>query len=66
MMEGVNSVKLYCKHICKCHNVPPYTTIVYKCKKKKKKCLVGHQAAQKSEILRNPSYSKCRDGRMEV
>jgi hypothetical protein len=23
MMEGVNSTIIYCKHFCKCHNVPP-------------------------------------------
>jgi hypothetical protein len=22
-MEGVNLIKVYCKHICKCHNVSP-------------------------------------------
>jgi hypothetical protein len=21
MMKGVNLIKIYCKHICKCHNV---------------------------------------------
>jgi hypothetical protein len=33
MMEGVNLIKTYCKHICKCHNVSPCTTII--CKKRK-------------------------------
>jgi hypothetical protein len=23
MMEGVNLIKIYCKYICKCHNVSP-------------------------------------------
>jgi hypothetical protein len=23
MMEEVNLTKIYCKHFCKCHNVPP-------------------------------------------
>jgi hypothetical protein len=23
MMERVNLTKIYCKHFCKCHNVPP-------------------------------------------
>jgi hypothetical protein len=23
IMEGMNSTKLYCKHFCKCHIVPP-------------------------------------------
>jgi hypothetical protein len=23
MMEGMNLTKIYCKHSCKCHNVPP-------------------------------------------
>jgi hypothetical protein len=22
MLEGVNLTKTYCKHVCKCHNVP--------------------------------------------
>jgi hypothetical protein len=22
-MEKVNLIKIYCKHICKCHSVPP-------------------------------------------
>jgi hypothetical protein len=22
-MEGLNSTMIYCKNICKCHNVPP-------------------------------------------
>jgi hypothetical protein len=24
MMEGVNLIKIYCKHICKGHSVSPY------------------------------------------
>jgi hypothetical protein len=27
-MEGVNLIKIYGKHICKCHHVPPCTTII--------------------------------------
>jgi hypothetical protein len=27
MMEGVNPTKIYCKNVCKYHNVPPSTTI---------------------------------------
>jgi hypothetical protein len=23
MIEGVNLIKIYCKHICKCHNESP-------------------------------------------
>jgi hypothetical protein len=23
MIEGVNSTIIYCKNVCKCHNVPP-------------------------------------------
>jgi hypothetical protein len=26
IMEGVNLVKINCKHICKCHSEPPHTT----------------------------------------
>jgi hypothetical protein len=31
MMEGVNSSMMYrihCKNLCKCHNVPPPSTII--------------------------------------
>jgi hypothetical protein len=27
-MEGVNSTMIYCKHFCKCHNVPQYNNII--------------------------------------
>jgi hypothetical protein len=27
IMEGVNSTMIYCKNVCKCHNVPLPTTI---------------------------------------
>jgi hypothetical protein len=27
-MEGVNSTKIYCKHICKYQNVSPYAMII--------------------------------------
>jgi hypothetical protein len=41
MMEGVNLTKVYCKHFCKHHNVPPvqqqYDIIFLKKKKKKMK-----------------------------
>jgi methylphosphotriester-DNA--protein-cysteine methyltransferase len=30
MMEGVNLTKIYCKHICKYHNVSPCTAIICK------------------------------------
>jgi hypothetical protein len=23
MMEGVNLTKIHCKHLCKCHSIPP-------------------------------------------
>jgi hypothetical protein len=26
MMEGVNLTKIYCKHFCKCHDVPQYNS----------------------------------------
>jgi hypothetical protein len=28
MMEEVNLIKIYSKHICKCHNLFPCTTII--------------------------------------
>jgi hypothetical protein len=27
-MEGMNLIKIYCKHICKSHNVSPCTIII--------------------------------------
>jgi hypothetical protein len=29
MIGGVNLTKIYCKHICKCQNVSPCTTIIF-------------------------------------
>jgi hypothetical protein len=29
MMEGANSSMIYCKNFCKCHNVPPPSTIIF-------------------------------------
>jgi hypothetical protein len=28
IVEGINLIKIYGKHICKCHNVSPCTTII--------------------------------------
>jgi hypothetical protein len=28
MMEGVNLIKVYCKHIYRCHNITPCATII--------------------------------------
>jgi hypothetical protein len=28
MMEEVDLIKTHCKHVCKCHNEPPWTTSV--------------------------------------
>jgi hypothetical protein len=30
MIEGMDSNMIYCKKFCKCHNVPPSTTIIKK------------------------------------
>jgi hypothetical protein len=29
-LEGMNSTMIQCKNFCKCHNVPPSTTIILK------------------------------------
>jgi hypothetical protein len=57
-MEGVNLAKIYCKHFCKCHNVPQYhNNMVIKNKIKTKFDLVPVAHTY------NPSYS---GGRIEA
>jgi hypothetical protein len=29
MMEGVNLIKIHCKHICKCQNQSPHVQLIY-------------------------------------
>jgi hypothetical protein len=38
-MEGVNLIKIHCKHICKCHNVSPHTTYYMLIKKRNGLCI---------------------------
>jgi hypothetical protein len=37
-VEGVNLIEIYCKHLHKCHNVPPVLIKILKVKAKKRNC----------------------------
>jgi hypothetical protein len=37
-VEGVNIIEIYCKHLHKCHNVPPVLIKILKVKAKKRNC----------------------------
>jgi hypothetical protein len=52
-MERVNLTKIHCKHICKHHNISPFTTIYILIKTLGELVLVAHAC--------DPNYSGDRD-----
>jgi hypothetical protein len=54
MMEGVNSTKIYCKDICKCHSVPQYNNnMIIKKGKKNNQTAKSYLHTKSQKMTRN-------------